>query len=129
MPIEIKYSNNNTGVQFSAVGDVCGQDIIKSCKEVFQSNEFSKLKYWISDRERCTQYNVSSAEVREISNLNINAAKLNPTLLVAVISENDHQFGISRMYKSYTDDAAFKTSVFRDRQTAKNWINSELNKQ
>ena len=128
MPIEIHYTDDNIGVIFCAVGEVTGKDIIESEKEIFQSKDFVNLKYWIVDRSRCTKYEVSSDEVKLIAQIDNEAAKINPNLLMVLISETDLQQGMSRMYQAYIDEAGFKTMVLRDRETAKEWIQSELNK-
>ncbi len=128
MPIEIQYTDDSIGVNFCAVGKVTGKDILESAKDIFQSKGFVNLRYWIVDRSRCTKYEVSPDEVRLIAELDNEAAKINPNLLMALISETDFQFGVSRMYEGYINETGFKTMVFRDRDAAEKWIKTELNK-
>lgn len=128
MPIEIQKTEDGKGIIFSAVDDVNGKDIIKGITEILNDNSFADLKYWISERSRCTKYDVSSKEVQEIANLNNQAAKNNPNLLVALIAETDLQFGMSRMYEAYIDEHGFQTMVFRSREEADKWLNEKLHK-
>jgi hypothetical protein len=126
MPITIDYTDDKTGVTFFAVDKVTGKDIIASMKELFQSENFVNLKYWIVDRSRCTKYEVDSEEVREIAYLDKDAAKRNPQLLHALIADTDLQYGMSRMYEIHSDDGGFRTKIFRDRAAAEEWIQKEL---
>lgn len=128
MPIEIQYTDDNIGVEFCAVGEVTGKDIIEGEKKIYQSKGFVNLRYWIVDRSRCSKYEVNSDEVMMIAALDNDAAKRNPNLLIALISETDHQFGMSRMYEAYIDEAGFQTMAFLDRGAAEKWIKNELNK-
>ncbi len=128
MPNEIQYTDDNIGICFSAVGKVTGKEIIESQSDIYQSKGFAKLRYWIVERSRCTEYEVSSDEVSRIAAIDNEAAKINPNLIIALISESDLQFGVSRMYEAQISADGFRTKVFRDRCTADKWIQSELNK-
>ncbi len=126
MTIEIHYTEDRIGLVFSAVGKVTGQDIIDAQEDVYNSAIFMHLKYWIVDRSQCTEYTVTAEDVARIAEMDNQAAKINPHLLVALVSETDLQFGISRMYEAHIDANGFKAMSFRDRATAEKWIRSEL---
>ena len=87
MPIEIQYTEDNIGINFCAVGHATGTEIIEAMKEIFLSSSFLELRYWIIDRSLCTKYEVSSDEAWQIANLDKEAAKINPNLLMVFISE------------------------------------------
>ena len=122
MTIEVKYTDDNMGVTFYAVGKVTGKDIIESQRDIYQSNGFKNLRYWIVDRSRCTEYKVSSDEVSQIATMDNKAVELNPNLIMALISESDLQFGVSIMYESQIIEDGFNTNVFRNRSEAEKWI-------
>ena len=126
MPIEIQYTEDKIGVVFCAVGRVTGEEIIAAQKTIHDSEGFVDLRYWIVDRSRCTEYTVSTDEVSQIADMDNNAAKRNPHLLMALVSESDLQFGVSRMYEAQIDANGFKTMSFRDRASAEKWIENEL---
>lgn len=126
MPIEIRYTDDRTGLDFCAVGSVTGREIIASSKKIYKDEAFEKLRYWIVDRSRCTHYEVSADEIRLIAELDKKAAKKNPDLITALISETDLQFGMSRMYETFVGESGFKTKLFKDRDSAEKWIQSEL---
>ncbi len=126
MPIEIRYTDDRKGLDFCAVGSVTGKEIVESAKEIYREEGFLNLRYWIVDRSRCTNYEVSADEVRLIAELDKKAAKENPDLITAIISETDLQYGMSRMYETFVGESGFKTELFKDRESAEKWIQSEL---
>ena len=128
MAIEIQYTQDNIGVIFCAVGRVTGEEVITHQKRIYAREDFVDLRYWIVDRSRCTEYEVSSDAVRQIADMDNEAAKKNPHLLMALVSESDLQFGVSRMYEALIDRNGFKTMSFRDRASAEVWIKNELSK-
>jgi len=128
MPIEIEYTDDTLGVIFSAVGKVTGKEIIDKQKDVYRSKEFPRLRYWIVDRSRCTEYDVSTEEVSEIAAIDNEAAHINPHLIMALVAESDLQFGISRMYESQITEKGFTTEVFREREAAERWIFSKIDR-
>ena len=70
---------------------------------------------------------VSNEEVKKIVEQDITAAKINPDVIVALISTTDMQFGISRMYHSLVGDKGFLTEIFKDRKNAEEWIKNQSN--
>ena len=101
MPIEIQHTDDNIGIIFSAVGKVTGQEIIESQSNIYQSEGFAKLRYWIAERSRCTEYEVSSYEVSRIAEIDNQAAKINPNLIMALIRKWHSE-------KSVTNSEKFK---------------------
>ena len=128
MPIQIKYIDGGIGVEFIGSGVVTGADIIAANKEIYRNENFSKQRYQIIDRTECTKYEVSHKEIIIIAEQDKVAAKTNPNIIIAFISTSPLQYGISRMYQSYVGDEGFLTEVFRDRKSAKRWIEEQLKK-
>jgi len=128
MPIQIKYIDGGIGVEFIGSGVVTGADIIAANKEIYRNENFSKQRYQIIDRTKCTKYEVSHKEIIIIAEQDKVAAKTNPNIIIAFISTSPLQYGISRMYQSYVGDKGFLTEVFRDRKSAKRWIEEQLKK-
>ena len=127
MPIEINYIENNNGVILDYSGDVTGDELISVVMKIFDNDNFTSLKYWISDRSNCTKYDVGTSHANTIASLTeINYLK-NPNLLVALVSPTDVEYGMSRMYQILSEDEGFNTMVFHNRSEADEWISSELN--
>ena len=128
MPIEIQYTEDDMGIVFYAVGAVTGEEIIEKQGEIYRGEHFSNLRYWIVDRSRCTEYKITPDEIRKMAAMDNEAAKANPNLLMALISESDLQYGISRMFEAHLDENGFKTVVCRSRPEAEEWIRNEMDK-
>ena len=128
MTIEVNYTEDRIGLIFRAVGKVTGQDIIEAQRAIYDRASFVHLRYWIVDRSQCTEYAVTAEDVARIAAMDNEAAKRNPHLLIALVSESDLQFGISRMYEAHIDENGFKAMSFRDRAAAERWVRSELRK-
>jgi hypothetical protein len=128
MPIQIKYIDDGIGVEFIGSGVVTGADIIAANKEIYRNENFSKQRYQIVDRTKCTNYHVSHKEIITIAEQDKVAAKTNPNIIIAFISTSPLQYGISRMYQAYVGDEGFLTEVFRDRKSAEKWIEEQLKK-
>jgi len=126
MPIQIKYIDGGIGVEFIGSDVVTGADIIAANKEIYRNENFSKQRYQIIDRTKCTKYDVSHKEIITIAEQDKGAAKTNPNIIIALISASPLQYGISRMYQAYVGDDGFLTEVFRDRKSAEKWIEEQL---
>jgi len=126
MPIQIKYIDGGIGVEFIGSGVVTGADIIAANKEIYRNENFSRQRYQIVDRTKCTEYRVSHEEIRIIAEQDKAASKTNPNIIVSLISTTDLQYGLSRMYQAYVGDSGFLTEIFRDRKSAEEWIEEQL---
>ena len=52
-------------------------------------------------------------------------------MLLALVANTDHTYGMSRIFQAYSGDSDLITHVFQDRKVADEWImsNIELNTQ
>ena len=128
MPLEIKYVEGGTGVEFISSGVLTGTEIINANKQVYDSDNFNKQRYQLIDRTGCKKYQVSSEEMRTIAEQDRAAAETNPHILVALVAKSALQFGMSRMYEIFVSECGFLTAIFPDRESAMEWIEKELNK-
>jgi hypothetical protein len=127
MPIKINFIDNGVGIEFISSGIVTGKEIIEANKKVYTRENLSKLKYKIVDRTTCSNYSVTTEEIKIIANQDNEAAKINPNVLIALISTTPLQYGMSRMWEAYTDDIGFQVGIFIDRDSADNWLRTKLN--
>jgi hypothetical protein len=105
---------------------VSGTDIIAANKEIYRNENFLKQRYQLVDKTKCSEYQVSNEEIQLIVEQDIAASKINPNVIVALISPTPMQYGMSRMYQGYVGDSGFLTEVFRDRKSAEKWIEEQL---
>ena len=128
MPIEIKFDKKEHGVVLECTGDISGKELIDTVDTVFNDNRFGDLKYWVSDHSKCERYGVGVEDTRKMVDMTLNVIRKNPSLVVAMVSPDDLQYGISRMYQLMTDGDGFKTHVCRTREEADSWIDDEIRK-
>ena len=126
MPIRIIQLDGGLGVEYRAEGVVTGAEIIEANRKLYSGRDFPRLRYKIIDRSGCTDYRVTGKEVRAIAELDRAASRINPSIVVALISATDLQYGISRMYQTYVDDFIHMSAVFTERAEAERWIEDQM---
>jgi len=128
MTIQINYLDNGIGIEIIASETVTGEEVIEAHKEIYNEENLKKQKYQIIDRSHCKEYDVSTADVQKIAEIDNAASKSNPNIIIALISPTEIQFGMSRMWQSYVEESRFLTHVFRDRKSACEWIDKLIKK-
>ena len=130
MTIQVNYLENGIGIELIASGIVTGEEVIEAHKEIYNEEDFKKQRYKIVDRTDCTKYQVYPEEIEKIAEMDDKASRINPNLIIAVISTTSLQYGMTRMWQAYLKNNVFITKNFSDRISADNWIKSyiEINK-
>jgi hypothetical protein len=128
MTIQINYLDNGIGIEIIASGIVTGEEIIEAHKEIYNEENINKQKYQIVDRTHCTEYQVFANEIEEISEIDNDAEKINPNIIIALVSPTTLQFGMTRMWQAYLNEDHFVTKIFQDRKSADEWIKTQLQK-
>ena len=126
MTVQVKYLENGIGIVINASGIVTGEEVIEAHKEMYNEKNFKKRKYKIVDRTDCTKYQVYPEDIVKIVEMDDEASRINPNLIIAVISTTPLQHGMTRMWQAYMKNDVFITKNFPDRTSADNWINSYI---
>ena len=126
MTIHVNYLENGYGIEIIASGTVTGEEIIDAHKEIYKKGTLKKLRYKIVDRTDCTKYQVHPEDIEKIAEMDDEASRINPNLIIAVISTTSLQHGMTRMWQAYMKNNVFITKNFLDRMSADNWINSYI---
>ena len=126
MTIHVNYLDNGTGIEIMASGIVTGEEIIKAHEEIYSTENLTKQKYQIIDRTYCSKYQVYAEEIEKIAALDNAASKVNPHIIIAVISPTALQFGMTRLWQAYLRNSGFATKIFMDRGSADRWIREQL---
>ena len=124
MTIQVNYLENGIGIELIASGIVTGEEVIEAQKEIYNEEDFKKQRYKIVDRTDCTKYQVYPEEIEKIAEMDDKASRINPNLIIAVISTTSLQYGMTRMWQAYLKNNVFITKNFSDRISADNWIKS-----
>ena len=126
MTIQVNYLENGIGIEIIASGIVTGEEVIEAHKEIYNKENLKKQKYKIIDRTDCTKYQVYPEDIEKIAEMDDEASRINPNLIIAVISTTSLQHGMTRMWQAYMKNNVFVTKNFLDRISADNWINSYI---
>jgi hypothetical protein len=126
MTIQVNYLENGIGIEIIASGIVTGEEVIEAHKEIYNEENLKKQKYKIVDRTDCTEYQVYAEDVEKIAEMDDEASRINPNLIIAVISTTSLQHGMTRMWQAYLKNNVYITKNFLDRISADNWINSYI---
>jgi hypothetical protein len=101
MTIHVNYLENGYGIEIIASGTVTGEEIIDAHKQIYKKETFKKLRYKIVDRTDCSKYQVYPDDIEKIAVMDDDASKINPNIIIAVISTSSLQYGMTRMWQAY----------------------------
>ena len=126
MAIDLKFNDDRTGLEAIASTQVTKSDFMGACSEAFNNTNVVTQKYQILDFSQCTDFELSSDDINSLSQLAINASKINPNVIMAIVAPTDLVFGMSRVYEVYAEESGFKIKVFRNKSEAESWVESLL---
>jgi len=126
MPVKINFVKGGIGLEFISEGIVLGKEIIEANKQTNTPENLLILRYKLIDRTNCTEYRVTKEDIETIADQAKGAAKINPSLVMLLISKTPVQFGMTRMYQAYIDETGFRMEHFADRPSADVWLKGYL---
>jgi hypothetical protein len=126
MPIEIKYLHGGRGIEVIGKGVVTGEEIFNGNRTIYSGDTLSKHKYQIVNLADAERVQVSREEAVKLANQDIEASKTNPDIVIAVVADLTHAYGLGRMWEVLANQSGFKTMVFRERQEAMAWISEVM---
>ena len=128
MPVDIKDCQDGIGVTITGRGVVTDDDLRAELKAHLTQDEekFSQYRYSLSDYSAATEVHASNETIRYIARLCIDASKMNPHPVVAIVASSDLIYGLSRMAETFMAETQWTTMVFRSRQEAVEWIKNEV---
>lgn len=122
MPVSFVFENNGRGVVVTAVGEILDGELSSVSKSVYCSEVLSKLKYQIIDLTNVDSVNTTPEQIQLLAARNIAAAKESEGLAMAVIVSNGLMESLVRLWRFYAQDEMLQVSVFKDRMSATNWL-------
>lgn len=126
MPIEIKYLLGGYGIEIIGKGVVSGKEIYDGNRTIYSGDTLSRHKYQIVNLANVERVEVSQEEAVKLANQDIEASNTNPDIVIAVVADLNHAFGLGRMWEAHANKSGFKTMVFRKREEATAWINKMI---
>lgn len=128
MPVQINNLQDGIGIEFISSGVVTGKEIIEANRKIYTRENLLRLKYKIIDRSTCTDYRVTPEEIRLIADQDIEASKINKNIVIVLVSSTPLQYGMTRMWQVHAEDIGFQSKIFKDRESADEYINELFNK-
>ncbi|MEW6674293.1 MAG: hypothetical protein AB1427_21575, partial [Thermodesulfobacteriota bacterium] len=126
MPVKINMIDGGMGIEFISSGVVTGKEIIEANKKIYTREYLERLKYKIIDRSECTEYQVTTKEMRIIADQDIEASKINKHITILLISPTVLQYGMTRMWQVLSEETGFESIIFKDRPSANEYINKKF---
>ena len=128
MPMNFSYMEDG-GILVHGEGVVTGSEIIEVNDKIYESpQKLERILYQLVDLTNVTKLLVSNEEVERLALQDLQVAKINPNMFIALVGHDDLVYGLARMWEALTHDAPFDTMVFRKLEDAEKWIKEKLPK-
>jgi len=126
MTVTINFIDEGRGVEILASDIVYGHEVIAANKEIADSKELAGLKFHIIDKSNCTEYNVSSSDIFEISKYDRFFMQYNPNIVMAIIESKSLRYSLSILWQCIVNRQDLKNKSFIDRASALRWIKKQI---
>ena len=128
MPIETRDLNGGLGVFFAGHGVITEKEYLDVfTKHLKQDDQkLRKYRYSFSDWTAVSKADISTKAVNLVASLCINAAEINPDIVLASVADQESMYGLTRMAQTLRDKTNWENEVFRNRQDAEAWIKARL---
>ncbi len=128
MPMEIKDVDGGLGNLITGHGVVRGQEYLNLLEDHFSQDprKFKKYLYSLCDLTQVSKLEVDSNDIELAAKMSRQASEINLKAVVAVASDKDITFGMSRMWEILFDEKNWEVMVFRNREDAEKWIRSRV---
>jgi hypothetical protein len=127
MPIMIKSLDNGLGISFTGKGIVTGEDLINATRKIFSSEEsIRKSRYGMLDFSKIEWFNTTSTELKIVTDMDTRAARINPDLIITIITEESSAYGLSQIWRAYMDETNWESKIFRSRPEAESWMKKRV---
>jgi len=128
MPIDIKFLHDGVGILYHCHGTVTGKDFMEANKRTLSFKEHLKqVRYGLIDKTEVDDIHMTDSEMVTIMAQNKRIASLVPPgAIVAVITENDFELGLSRIWESFIEHTGWETMTFRARWQAESWLKEKV---
>ena len=128
MPIEIKDLDGGRGTLIFGKEVLTGEEYLRALEDHLTSDKekFKKYRYCLSDYTAVTEAEIPSGDIELMAEMCVEAAAVNPDVVVGVITDDDLLYGLSRMWEILIDNTTWETMVFRNRKDAFAWVEKRV---
>lgn len=113
------------GVGWTYSGTLTGEELLNSNFEIFGDKRFDDIRYQIVDLTAVEKVEVTESHMRKVAHLDMAAARTNPRVKVAVVTNNSAGRGLTSAYNQYTDGKSpWVSETFTTLPEAEAWAKS-----
>lgn len=121
MPYLITWQKQ--GVIWRYSGVLTGEDLLQSNFDIFGDERFDDIRYQIVNLIAVDSIEVTEKHMRKVAHLDMAAARTNPRVKVAVVSNSEAATQLNVYYDKYCDEKSpWETKVFSSVEEAEAWV-------
>jgi hypothetical protein len=121
MPVTVKVQAAGYTLMYCE-GLVTIDDLAKANEIIYSKLDPQLARYQIVDTRDMTDMGLPSEGLRRLASQDVEAAQRLESVAIAVVAPRDLSFGLSRVWQAYSDAPGVTSAVFRDFQSAEDWI-------
>ena len=123
MPIQYQIKPDEKLVILVHIGTVNDDEFLSFYKALYENPQFDISYNQLVDLRKTESSVRSTAALREFANIAEQYySDVSAQPKIAVVAPEDISFGLARMYEVFSDSVPWKFSVFRDIDTALEWL-------
>lgn len=122
MAFEVKFIDGGEGLVFIASGVAHASELIAINREIYSEAYLMKQRYQLVDLTGAESIEVDERDIRQLADMDKEAAAINPEIKIAVVAPGDLEYGLARMWLAHVDEGELESRVFRSREEADRWI-------
>ena len=129
MPVTIHDVCSGRGALMLCTGKVLGSEVFNAKLPLEKQTErVSQWRFAVLDHSEATSVDYSSSDIQHLlkQDKGFFAGMLADGFLIAIVSPQDHVFGISRMWQTMADQLHYEVLVARSREQADTWIRARM---
>ncbi len=109
------------GVSWRYWGRVTGDELLRSNREVYGDPRFSGIRYQLVDLSEVESFDVSPHDMAVLAEADHAAARINPSIRVAVAAPNEMIRILSLYYEAESSDSPWEQQIFDSLADAQAW--------
>ena len=112
------------GVLFQFQNVVTGDELVQSNLDVYADPKFESIEYELAMFSDSVEFEASSETVRRVANMDAEASKRNPNIIVAIVASQLVIRGLANLYRLNSEIAGgtWETEFFETEQEAREWL-------
>lgn len=124
MACEIQWEKH--GVLWKCTGELTDANLRHFNQTFYKDPRFDEMRYQLCDFLGVTKVGITIACVREAVRQDTEASKRNPHVKVALVTDSQLLFGLSRMYEQIGYESKWETGIFSTVAEGRAWVNATL---